>query len=229
MTVISFSQCLLVEMRLTFNDIKEHVWKSVHGWKENLLSVGGKEILIKAVTQAIPTYVINIFQLTKGLCKELNAMISSSGFLCGEPALTKRNVVDIPFFCYGSSVETPSYALLWCGKARKVWGCTRFDGFFDRLRDMPVIEVLARLLDRVGKEDFASVCMISCALWENSNTTVNRGKHRDPTVWPLGKEISFRNFKFLSKLFVKWASLLVQLFKVSGSLLHQVMRLGCQW
>jgi len=35
----------------------------------------GKEILIKAVTQVIPTYVISCFQLPTALCKEVESMI----------------------------------------------------------------------------------------------------------------------------------------------------------
>ena len=39
----------------TFNEIKEKLRKKLVGWKEKMLSKAGKEILIKAVAQAIPT------------------------------------------------------------------------------------------------------------------------------------------------------------------------------
>ena len=38
-----------------FNYLKERVWKRIQGWQEKLLSRAGKETLIKAVAQAIPT------------------------------------------------------------------------------------------------------------------------------------------------------------------------------
>ena len=38
-----------------FAEIKEKVHKKLSGWKEKMLSMGGKEILIKAMAQAIPT------------------------------------------------------------------------------------------------------------------------------------------------------------------------------
>ncbi|KAL5759510.1 hypothetical protein ACOSQ2_018348 [Xanthoceras sorbifolium] len=52
------------------------VWNKVRGWNGNLFSLGGKEILIKAVAQAIPTYTMSIFQIPAGLCRELGALIS---------------------------------------------------------------------------------------------------------------------------------------------------------
>ena len=39
----------------TFEYLKERVWKRLQGWKEKLLSKASKEVLIKAVVQAIPS------------------------------------------------------------------------------------------------------------------------------------------------------------------------------
>ena len=58
-----------------FSYLKDKVWKRIQGWKEKLLSRAGKEILIKAVAQAIPTYAMSCFDLTKSLCDDISAMI----------------------------------------------------------------------------------------------------------------------------------------------------------
>ena len=58
-----------------FAEIKEKVAKKLFGWKEKMLSIGGKEILIKTVAQAIPAYAISCFLLPKGLCDEIEGMM----------------------------------------------------------------------------------------------------------------------------------------------------------
>ena len=58
-----------------FAYLKERVWKRIKGWKEKLLSKAGKETLIKAVAQSIPSYAMSCFDLTKSLCDEMRGMI----------------------------------------------------------------------------------------------------------------------------------------------------------
>lgn len=59
----------------TFSYIKDRIWKRIQGWKEKLLSKAGKEVLIKAVAQAMPTYAMSCFDLTKTLCDDISAMV----------------------------------------------------------------------------------------------------------------------------------------------------------
>jgi hypothetical protein len=49
------------------------VWKRLQDWKLKFLSQAGKEILLKAVIQAIPTYCMSVFLLPRALCKEINS------------------------------------------------------------------------------------------------------------------------------------------------------------
>jgi hypothetical protein len=60
-----------------FASIKDRVWKRLQDWKLRFLSQAGKEILLKAVIQAIPTYSMSVFLLPKGLCKEINSLMQN--------------------------------------------------------------------------------------------------------------------------------------------------------
>jgi hypothetical protein len=59
----------------TFSYLKDRVWKRIQGWKEKYLSWAGKEVLIKAIAQAIPTFAMGCFDITKTLCDQISAMI----------------------------------------------------------------------------------------------------------------------------------------------------------
>jgi hypothetical protein len=54
-----------------FEHFIERIIQRINGWKEKHLSIGGKEILLKAVAQAIPVYAMAIFQIPKGVCKAM--------------------------------------------------------------------------------------------------------------------------------------------------------------
>ena len=59
----------------SFQSFLDRIWNRLNGWKERFLSQAGKEVLLKAVIQAIPTYTTSIFQLPKVLCKKINSMM----------------------------------------------------------------------------------------------------------------------------------------------------------
>ncbi|XP_058768952.1 uncharacterized mitochondrial protein AtMg00310-like [Vicia villosa] len=59
-----------------FSLVVERVWKKIKGWKEQFLSRTGKEVLIKAVALAIPTYVMSCYKMSEALCKEIEAMLA---------------------------------------------------------------------------------------------------------------------------------------------------------
>jgi hypothetical protein len=58
-----------------FKYLRDRVWKKVLGWLEQLLLVGGKEILIKSVAQAVPTFSMSCFKLPRGLCDHINSLL----------------------------------------------------------------------------------------------------------------------------------------------------------
>ena len=60
----------------TFKELQEKITKRVLGWKEKFISKAGQEILIKTVSQAIPTYSMSLFKLPRSICDGINSMVT---------------------------------------------------------------------------------------------------------------------------------------------------------
>jgi hypothetical protein len=58
-----------------FRGIIDKVWKRLQDWKLKFLSQAGKEVLLKAVIQAIPTFCMSVFLFPKALCSEINSLM----------------------------------------------------------------------------------------------------------------------------------------------------------
>uniref|UniRef100_A0A803PF28 Reverse transcriptase domain-containing protein n=1 Tax=Cannabis sativa TaxID=3483 RepID=A0A803PF28_CANSA len=59
-----------------FGKIRDKVEAKLQGWKMSLFSQAGKEILIKAVIQALPCYVMSCFRITKGILHDIESLIA---------------------------------------------------------------------------------------------------------------------------------------------------------
>lgn len=59
-----------------FKHFRERIKARLIGWMEKQLSTGGKEILLKAVAQAIRVFAMSVFCLPKDVCKDITDIIS---------------------------------------------------------------------------------------------------------------------------------------------------------
>ena len=65
-----------------FQHLIDRICQRIKGWKEKVLSVQGKEILMKSVAQSIPSYAMSVFKLPKGICKSITDELA--GFWWGD-------------------------------------------------------------------------------------------------------------------------------------------------
>ena len=48
----------------------------IDGWKEKMLSMGGKEILINSIAQSVSVYAMMAFKIPKNICNGITSTIS---------------------------------------------------------------------------------------------------------------------------------------------------------
>lgn len=65
------------DKKSVFRSIKDRMWKKIQGWRSKKIYKAGKEVLLKAAAQAIPTYYMSTFLLPSTLIDELQRMMNS--------------------------------------------------------------------------------------------------------------------------------------------------------
>jgi hypothetical protein len=78
-----------------FEYLKDRLWKKIQGWMERMLSRVGKDILIKACAQAIPTFAMSCFDLTKTLCDQMSSVICQFWWV-----IRPKRIYFPEHFCY---------------------------------------------------------------------------------------------------------------------------------
>ena len=60
-----------------FGFIIDNIKRRLESWKNKLLSSVGKEVMLKEVTMAMPTYVMSCFKLPRKLYKDLSSAMAN--------------------------------------------------------------------------------------------------------------------------------------------------------
>jgi hypothetical protein len=60
-----------------FAFIKDRIWKRINSWRGRSLSRAGKEVMIKSVLQAIPSYVMSVYLIPDSTIKDIERMMNS--------------------------------------------------------------------------------------------------------------------------------------------------------
>ncbi|XP_056687711.1 uncharacterized mitochondrial protein AtMg00310-like [Spinacia oleracea] len=62
--------------KVIFGALLDRIWKKLRGWKEKILSRAEKEILLKSVIQAIPTYLMGVYKLSAAMINDIQSAMS---------------------------------------------------------------------------------------------------------------------------------------------------------
>lgn len=76
-----------------FGYLKDRVWDRIKRWNDRDFSMPGREVLIKAVLQAIPTYVMSCFLLPSSILQDIEKIVRQFWWRSGE----SRSIYWLPW------------------------------------------------------------------------------------------------------------------------------------
>jgi hypothetical protein len=100
-----------------FLHLVKRIMQRLKGWKEKFLSMGGKEILLKVVAQAIPIYAMGVFLLPKNISRKSPMLLH----IIGEMMIKERKCTGMHG---GNSVfRKERVAWVFVTSTRSTWQC----------------------------------------------------------------------------------------------------------
>jgi hypothetical protein len=63
--------------KATFSYIKDKIWRKINSWRGRSLSKAGKEVMVKSVLQAIPSYIMSIYNIPSTTITEIERMFNA--------------------------------------------------------------------------------------------------------------------------------------------------------
>ncbi|CAN1753785.1 Uncharacterized mitochondrial protein AtMg00310 [Linum perenne] len=145
----------------TFHFLLERMTSKAGNWKSLLLSQGGKEVLAKAILQAIPSYVFSCFMLPDTLLKKMDAIVAK--------------------FWWSGDINRR--AIHWCSKERLTTSKQNGGLGFRSFKEFN-LSYLAKLCWRIIRQPDALWVRILKALYFPHTDFVDaKGHHRASWIW----------------------------------------------
>nr|GMD23903.1 uncharacterized protein LOC109183030 [Ipomoea batatas] len=91
--------------KAVFDYLCQRIRQRVNGWQKKLLSRAGKEVLLKSIAQALPTFTMSVFLIPKTMCEHLEREMNRFWW-CGEPGNYVVSYVtgsQSGFGCFGTT------------------------------------------------------------------------------------------------------------------------------
>ncbi|KAK6120464.1 hypothetical protein DH2020_045801 [Rehmannia glutinosa] len=113
--------------REVFAAIKDKIWCKLQGWKERQLSQAGKEILIKSVIQAMPTFAMSCFKLPDFVLEDIQKLAAAYWWATPEKKKMHWNSelvgLDFPrqIWSFGGDSTSIGDGLIRSGHDTKIW------------------------------------------------------------------------------------------------------------